>query len=62
MAAGRPLPAGYRGAWESRLRLIRPRDPAVKVEVETVTRVVKRLKQQGWLDQDGKQYRVPAEG
>ena len=29
---------------------------------ETVTRVVKRLKQQGWLDQDGKQYRVPAEG
>jgi CRP-like cAMP-binding protein len=27
---------------------------------ETVTRVVKRLKAQGWLDQDGKQYVVPA--
>ena len=27
---------------------------------ETVTRVVKRLKDQGWLDQDGKQYVVPA--
>lgn len=26
---------------------------------ETVTRVVKRLKQQGWLEQDGKQYLVP---
>jgi nucleotide-binding universal stress UspA family protein len=32
MAAGPPLPAGYRGAWESRLSLIRPRDPAVPVE------------------------------
>ncbi len=32
MAAGPPLPAGYRGAWESRLSLIRPRDPAVRVE------------------------------
>ena len=27
---------------------------------ETVTRVVKRLKDQGWLGQDGKQYVVPA--
>lgn len=26
------LPKGYRGAWESRLRLIQPRDPAVRVE------------------------------
>ena len=26
---------------------------------ETVTRVVKRLKDQGWLEQDGKQYLVP---
>jgi nucleotide-binding universal stress UspA family protein len=32
MMAGPPLPAGYRGAWESQLRLIRPRDPAVQVE------------------------------
>src|SRR4051812_22226654 len=28
MAEGPPLPAGYRGAWESRLSLIRPRVPA----------------------------------
>jgi len=28
---------------------------------ETVTRVVKRLKDQGWLLQDGKQYLVPAQ-
>ncbi len=28
---------------------------------ETVTRVVKRLKDQGWLEQDGKQYLVPAQ-
>jgi CRP-like cAMP-binding protein len=28
---------------------------------ETVTRVVKELKEQGWLDQDGKHYLVPAE-
>ena len=27
---------------------------------ETVTRVVKRLKEQGWLEQEGKQYLVPA--
>ncbi len=27
---------------------------------ETVTRVVKRLKNQGWLEQEGKQYLVPA--
>jgi nucleotide-binding universal stress UspA family protein len=27
-----PLPKGYRGAWESRLRLVQPRDPAVRVE------------------------------
>ena len=26
---------------------------------ETVTRVVKELKQDGWLEQDGKQYMVP---
>ena len=26
------MPAGYRGAWESRLSLLRPRDPAVPVE------------------------------
>lgn len=32
MVAGPPLPAGYRGAWESQLRLIRPRDPAVRAE------------------------------
>jgi nucleotide-binding universal stress UspA family protein len=32
MAEGPPLPVGYRGAWESRLSLIRPRDPAVQVE------------------------------
>jgi nucleotide-binding universal stress UspA family protein len=32
MAEGPQLPAGYRGAWESRLNLIRPRDPAVPVE------------------------------
>src|SRR6185369_14756517 len=32
MAAGPSLPAGYRGAWESRLSLIRSRDPAVRVE------------------------------
>lgn len=32
MAAGPPLPPGYRGAWESQLSLIRPRDPAVPVE------------------------------
>ena len=28
---------------------------------ETVTRIVKRLKEQGWLDQQGKHYLVPAE-
>jgi CRP-like cAMP-binding protein len=28
---------------------------------ETVTRVVKRLKEQGWLEQQGKQYLVPIE-
>jgi CRP-like cAMP-binding protein len=28
---------------------------------ETVTRVVKELKEQGWLQQDGKRYLVPAE-
>ena len=28
---------------------------------ETVTRVVKRLKEQGWLEQEGKRYLVPAE-
>ena len=28
---------------------------------ETVTRVVKRLKDQGWLTQDGKQYLVPTQ-
>jgi CRP-like cAMP-binding protein len=28
---------------------------------ETVTRAVKRLKEQGWLEQEGKQYLVPAE-
>jgi CRP-like cAMP-binding protein len=28
---------------------------------ETVTRVVKELKEQGWLDQDGKHYLVPVE-
>jgi CRP-like cAMP-binding protein len=28
---------------------------------ETVTRVVKELKQDGWLDQDGKHYLVPNE-
>ncbi len=28
---------------------------------ETVTRIVKRLKDQGWLEQDGKQYLVPAQ-
>lgn len=32
MADGPPLPAGYRGAWESQLRLIRPSDPAVQVD------------------------------
>jgi nucleotide-binding universal stress UspA family protein len=32
MAVSPRLPSGYRGAWESRLRLLRPRDPAVKVE------------------------------
>jgi nucleotide-binding universal stress UspA family protein len=32
MAHAPPLPKGYRGAWESRLSLIRPRDPAVAVE------------------------------
>ena len=29
---------------------------------ETVTRVVKQLKQDDWLDQEGKRYVVPAEG
>ena len=28
---------------------------------ETVTRVVKRLKQQGWLEQEGKRYLVSPE-
>ncbi len=32
MAAPPPLPRGYRAAWESRLRLMRPHDPAVPVE------------------------------
>jgi nucleotide-binding universal stress UspA family protein len=32
MVAPAPLPKGYRGAWESRLRLIQPHDPAVRVE------------------------------
>jgi nucleotide-binding universal stress UspA family protein len=32
MAPQPPLPKGYRGAWESRLRLMRPRDPSVRVE------------------------------
>ncbi|MCI0464261.1 MAG: universal stress protein [Gemmataceae bacterium] len=32
MAPVPPLPKGYRGAWESRLRLLRPRDPTVPVE------------------------------
>ena len=27
---------------------------------ETVTRIVKRLKSEGWLEQNGKQYRVPS--
>jgi CRP/FNR family transcriptional regulator/CRP/FNR family cyclic AMP-dependent transcriptional regulator len=29
---------------------------------ETVTRALKGLKQQGWLEQDGKRYIVPTEG
>lgn len=29
---------------------------------ETVTRVVKRLKLEGWLEQEGKKYLVPAQG
>jgi len=28
---------------------------------ETVTRVVKELKQEGWLDQEGKHYLIRAE-
>src|SRR5690349_22831875 len=32
MAPSPPLPKGYRGAWESSLRLVRPRDASVKVE------------------------------
>ena len=32
MAPLPPLPQGYRGAWEGRLRLIQPRDPNVRVE------------------------------
>jgi universal stress protein A len=32
MAPLPPLPKGYRGAWESRLRLLRPADPNVQVE------------------------------
>jgi nucleotide-binding universal stress UspA family protein len=32
MAPVPPLPKGYRGAWESRLRLMQPRDPTVPVE------------------------------
>jgi nucleotide-binding universal stress UspA family protein len=32
MAPLPPLPRGYRGAWESRLRLMQPRDPSVRVE------------------------------
>jgi universal stress protein A len=32
MASLPPLPKGYRGAWESRLRLMQPRDPNVRVE------------------------------
>jgi nucleotide-binding universal stress UspA family protein len=32
MAAAPPLPPGYRGAWESQLRLVRSADPAVAVD------------------------------
>jgi nucleotide-binding universal stress UspA family protein len=32
MAAAPPLPRGYLGAWEGRLRMLRPRDPIVRVE------------------------------
>src|SRR5689334_10223846 len=32
MTALPPLPKGYRGAWESRLRLVRSRIPGVQVE------------------------------
>ena len=32
MAPLPPLPKGYRGAWESRLRLLRPADPNVRIE------------------------------
>jgi nucleotide-binding universal stress UspA family protein len=32
MAAAPPLPRGYRGAWESQLRLVRPTDPTVSVD------------------------------
>jgi nucleotide-binding universal stress UspA family protein len=32
MAAGPSLPAGYRGAWESRLSMVRPADHAVRFE------------------------------
>lgn len=32
MAPDPPLPAGYRGAWESQLSLIRPTEPGVQVE------------------------------
>ena len=32
MAPAPLLPEGYRGAWESRLRLLQPRDPGVWVE------------------------------
>src|SRR5690348_15056183 len=32
MAHAPLLPKGYRGAWQSRLSLMRPRDPAVAVE------------------------------
>jgi nucleotide-binding universal stress UspA family protein len=32
MAPTPPLPKGYRGAWESRLRLVQPAEPDVRVE------------------------------
>jgi nucleotide-binding universal stress UspA family protein len=32
MAPMPPLPRGYRGAWESRLRQLQPHDPHVRVE------------------------------
>jgi nucleotide-binding universal stress UspA family protein len=32
MVSPPPLPKGYRGAWETRLRMIKPRDPAIQIE------------------------------